>query len=97
MVKSGQSTSEYERKPVPKKALLGQGKSWGMYAGEHAAGTEFMIGPALSCGVRQPAGPLPTRNDLELDKPLHQASQSAHLLAGYCTLPVLLRQHFRAE
>ena len=40
-----QSTSEYEREPVPRKALLGQGKFWGMYAGEHAAGTEFMIGP----------------------------------------------------
>jgi purine-cytosine permease-like protein len=30
---------------VPEKALLGAGKFWGMYAGEHAAGTEFMIGP----------------------------------------------------
>lgn len=43
---------EYERQPVPKKAL----KSWksflGMYAGEHAAGTEFMIGPLfLTAGV----------------------------------------------
>ena len=36
---------ELERTPVPKSRL----KSWksflGMYAGEHAAGTEFMIGP----------------------------------------------------
>jgi NCS1 family nucleobase:cation symporter-1 len=36
---------EFERTPVPKSNL----KSWkhflGMYAGEHAAGTEFMIGP----------------------------------------------------
>ena len=42
-----QSTTkaEYEREPVPEKALLGQSKFWGMYAGEHAAGTEFMIGP----------------------------------------------------
>jgi len=36
---------EYEREPVPDHALLGVGKFWGMYAGEHAAGTEFMIGP----------------------------------------------------
>ncbi len=42
--KSG-SGGEYEREPVPEKALLGAGKFWGMYAGEHAAGTEFMIGP----------------------------------------------------
>jgi len=36
---------EFEREPVPEGALLGAGKFWGMYAGEHAAGTEFMIGP----------------------------------------------------
>ena len=36
---------EFEREPVPESALLGSGKFWGMYAGEHAAGTEFMIGP----------------------------------------------------
>ena len=36
---------EFERKPVPESALLGPSKFWGMYAGEHAAGTEFMIGP----------------------------------------------------
>lgn len=36
---------EFEREPVPDSALLGNGKFWGMYAGEHAAGTEFMIGP----------------------------------------------------
>jgi len=40
-----QATGEFEREPVPEKALLGPGKFWGMYAGEHAAGTEFMIGP----------------------------------------------------
>lgn len=39
------STNEYERTPVPKNAQKGPGKFWGMYAGEHAAGTEFMIGP----------------------------------------------------
>jgi NCS1 family nucleobase:cation symporter-1 len=36
---------EFEREPVPERALLGAGKFWGMYAGEHTAGTEFMIGP----------------------------------------------------
>ena len=39
------SGGEFEREPVPDSALLGNGKFWGMYAGEHAAGTEFMIGP----------------------------------------------------
>ena len=43
---------EFERQAVPKSHL----KSWksflGMYAGEHAAGTEFMIGPLfLTAGV----------------------------------------------
>ncbi|WP_149495207.1 purine-cytosine permease family protein [Roseiconus lacunae] len=43
---------EFEREPVPDSALLGSGKFWGMYAGEHAAGTEFMIGPLfLSAGA----------------------------------------------
>ena len=39
------SGGEFERETVPTAALLGSGKFWGMYAGEHAAGTEFMIGP----------------------------------------------------
>lgn len=39
------TNNEFERSPVPDKALKGPGKFWGMYAGEHAAGTEFMIGP----------------------------------------------------
>ncbi|GAA5484187.1 purine-cytosine permease family protein [Haloferula sargassicola] len=38
-------TDEFERQPVPESALKGPGKFWGMYAGEHTAGTEFMIGP----------------------------------------------------
>ena len=43
---------EFEREAVPTSKL----KSWksflGMYAGEHAAGTEFMIGPLfLAAGV----------------------------------------------
>lgn len=38
-------TNEYERTPVPAESLKG-GKSFlGMYAGEHTAGTEFVIGP----------------------------------------------------
>ena len=45
-------TQEFEREPVAPNSL----KSWrsflGMYAGEHAAGTEFMIGPLfLTAGV----------------------------------------------
>ena len=45
-------TNEFERTPVPQSHL----KSWksflGMYAGEHAAGTEFVIGPLfLTTGV----------------------------------------------
>ncbi|NRB47779.1 MAG: hypothetical protein HRU41_08890 [Saprospiraceae bacterium] len=45
-------TEEFERQPVPSSHL----KSWksflGMYAGEHAAGTEFVIGPLfLTTGV----------------------------------------------
>lgn len=37
--------NEYEREPVPDKALKGPSSFWGMYAGEHTAGTEFMLGP----------------------------------------------------
>lgn len=36
---------EFEREPVPERALKGPSAFWGMYAGEHTAGTEFMIGP----------------------------------------------------
>ncbi len=36
---------EYERERVPDSALKGSSAFWGMYAGEHTAGTEFMIGP----------------------------------------------------
>ena len=38
-------THEFEREPVSKNSRKGADKFWGMYAGEHAAGTEFMIGP----------------------------------------------------
>ena len=40
-----ESGSEYERQRVPDSALKGPSAFWGMYAGEHTAGTEFMIGP----------------------------------------------------
>jgi len=52
-MKQGQDQEKgFERRPVPESKL----KSWksflGMYAGEHAAGTEFMIGPLfLTTGV----------------------------------------------
>ncbi|MCF7707732.1 MAG: hypothetical protein K9N52_02385, partial [Verrucomicrobia bacterium] len=44
--------NEYERQPVPKKALLGFKSFIGQYAGEHCAGTEIMIGPLfIASGV----------------------------------------------
>ena len=43
---------EYEREPVPASKLKGWKSFLGMYAGEHAAGTEFVIGPLfLTAGV----------------------------------------------
>lgn len=45
MADESKSKDEFERERVPDGALMGAGKFWGMYAGEHAAGTEFMIGP----------------------------------------------------
>ena len=43
---------EFERTPVPSSKLKGWKSFLGMYAGEHAAGTEFMIGPLfLTAGV----------------------------------------------
>ncbi|MFN7115537.1 MAG: purine-cytosine permease family protein [Saprospiraceae bacterium] len=45
-------TEEYERTPVPAAAWKDWKSFLGMYAGEHAAGTEFMIGPLfLTAGV----------------------------------------------
>ena len=45
-------TEEFERQPVPTTQLKGWKSFLGMYAGEHAAGTEFMIGPLfLTAGV----------------------------------------------
>ncbi len=47
-----QGSGEYEREPVPASKLKGWKSFLGMYAGEHAAGTEFMIGPLfLTAGV----------------------------------------------
>ena len=47
-----QSGGEYERQPVPRHALLGFKSFIGMYAGEHCAGTELMIGPLfVAAGV----------------------------------------------
>lgn len=45
-------TEEYERQPVPASRFRDWKSFLGMYAGEHAAGTEFMIGPLfLTAGV----------------------------------------------
>jgi NCS1 family nucleobase:cation symporter-1 len=42
---AAQAGDEFEREPVPESARKGGAAFWGMYAGEHTAGTEFMIGP----------------------------------------------------
>ncbi|MCA9731839.1 hypothetical protein KC799_06905 [candidate division KSB1 bacterium] len=39
------SVEEFERTPIPEKNLKGWKSFIGMYAGEHTAGTEFVIGP----------------------------------------------------
>lgn len=45
-------SEEFEREPVPSRALLGFKSFIGMYAGEHCAGTELMIGPLfIAAGV----------------------------------------------
>ncbi|AQT68085.1 hypothetical protein STSP2_01240 [Anaerohalosphaera lusitana] len=47
-----QSSDEFERQPVPEHALLKFKSFIGMYAGEHCAGTELMIGPLfVAAGV----------------------------------------------
>jgi nucleobase:cation symporter-1, NCS1 family len=46
------SSEEFEREPVPSSHWKDWKSFLGMYAGEHAAGTEFMIGPLfLTAGV----------------------------------------------
>lgn len=37
--------NEYERQPIPKNKLKSWGNFVGIYAGEHTAGTEFVLGP----------------------------------------------------
>jgi nucleobase:cation symporter-1, NCS1 family len=45
-------SEEFEREPVPQSHLKGWKSFLGMYAGEHVAGTEFVIGPLfLTTGV----------------------------------------------
>ncbi len=39
------SLYEFDREPVADSHLYGAGKFWGVYAGEHIAGTEYIIGP----------------------------------------------------
>ncbi|MCG8310608.1 MAG: hypothetical protein MI975_24675 [Cytophagales bacterium] len=39
------SVNEFEREPIPRSKLKGLKSFIGMYAGEHTAGTEFVIGP----------------------------------------------------
>lgn len=39
------AVEEFERTPVPQRKWKGWGSFIGMYAGEHTAGTEFVIGP----------------------------------------------------
>jgi len=49
---SAPQSDEFEREPVPVSHLKGWKNFLGMYAGEHVAGTEFMIGPLfLTAGV----------------------------------------------
>jgi purine-cytosine permease-like protein len=44
-VQAGYAADEFERESVPENRLKGLRSFIGMYAGEHAAGTEFVIGP----------------------------------------------------
>jgi purine-cytosine permease-like protein len=49
---ASEPVNEYERTPVPERALLGFNSFIGQYAGEHTAGTELMIGPLfVAAGV----------------------------------------------
>lgn len=51
-IQESQSVGEFERQPVPSSQFKDWKKFLGMYAGEHAAGTEFVIGPLfLTAGV----------------------------------------------
>lgn len=49
---TGGPVEEFEREPVPARALKGLKTFVNLYAGEHVAGTEFLIGPLfLAAGV----------------------------------------------
>ncbi|MFT3829079.1 MAG: hypothetical protein QM691_05155 [Opitutaceae bacterium] len=49
---TGAPVEEFERQPVPPSAQLGFSSFVGMYAGEHTAGTELMLGPLfVAAGV----------------------------------------------
>lgn len=45
LTKKLDKVNEFERVPVPENKLKRATSFWGMYAGEHTAGTEFVIGP----------------------------------------------------
>ena len=50
------AVNEFEREPIPPGKLKGFKSFLGMYAGEHTAGTEFVIGPLfVAHGVTAPA------------------------------------------
>jgi purine-cytosine permease-like protein len=50
------AVNEFEREPIPNKNLKGLKSFVGMYAGEHTAGTEFVIGPLfVAHGVSAPS------------------------------------------
>lgn len=50
------AVNEFEREPIPQSKLQGLRSFLGMYAGEHTAGTEFVIGPLfVAHGVTAPA------------------------------------------
>ncbi|MEX1241191.1 MAG: hypothetical protein WEB30_15815 [Cyclobacteriaceae bacterium] len=50
------AVNEFEREPIPSGKLQGWKSFLGMYAGEHTAGTEFVIGPLfVAHGVTAPA------------------------------------------
>ena len=50
------AVNEFEREPIPPGKLQGLRSFLGMYAGEHTAGTEFVIGPLfVAHGVTAPA------------------------------------------
>ena len=55
LVKKLDALYEFDREPVAERKLQGIGNFIGMYAGEHVAGTEFVIGPLfVAHGVSAP-------------------------------------------